>query len=387
MTNKKARVIAFYLPQYHPIEENDKWWGKGFTEWTNVGGSKPLFRGHDQPRIPADLGYYDLRLPEVREEQARMAKEAGVEGFCYYHYWFGKGKRLLERPFNEVLESGSPDYPFCLCWANHTWSNNTWDKKKSLFTDSLLMEQTYAEEDYEAHFYDVLKAFKDERYITVDGKPLFMIYTPYAFKDIKNFMNVWRKLAVSNDLKGIHFVIHSTSLMLRKQGAIHDDCPSVPITDAKYIFDKLLDLGFDAINSIGMTRAEYIVNGKYKYLFRHFCSKMLDLNMVTTYKQKKINDRLFTVEDKKENVYPTILPNWDRSPRAGKRTPIYTNSTPRVFEELLRDTIKMIENKQDEHKIIFLKSWNEWGEGNYVEPDLTTGTAYLDVLRKVLLQE
>ena len=124
---KKARVIAFYLPQFHPIKENDEWWGKGFTEWTNVGKAKPLFKGHYQPRVPADLGYYDLRMPEVREAQADMAREAGIEGFMYWHYWFGNGKQILERPFNEVLSSGKPDFPFCLGWANHSWTRRTWN--------------------------------------------------------------------------------------------------------------------------------------------------------------------------------------------------------------------------------------------------------------------
>ena len=140
----KARVIAFYLPQFHPIPENDLWWGPGFTEWTNVAKAKPLFRGHIQPKIPADLGFYDLRLPETREQQARLASEAGVEGFCYYHYWFGNGKQLLERPFNEVLESGKPDYPFCLCWANHDWTNKTWTKQSGLKKDNMMIQMEYS---------------------------------------------------------------------------------------------------------------------------------------------------------------------------------------------------------------------------------------------------
>ena len=125
---KKARVIALYLPQYHPVAENDKYWGKGFTEWTNVAKAKPLFKGHDQPRIPADLGFYDLRLPQVRKEQAELAKEAGIEGFCYWHYWFGNGKEVLQMPFDEVVKSGEPDFPFCLGWANHDWTTKTWEK-------------------------------------------------------------------------------------------------------------------------------------------------------------------------------------------------------------------------------------------------------------------
>jgi lipopolysaccharide biosynthesis protein len=161
MNNQPARILATYLPQFHPIPENDAWWGKGFTEWTNVGKAKPLFRGHYQPRVPADLGYYDLRLPEVRQQQADMAREYGVEGFCYWHYWFGKGKQLLERPFNEVLTSGKPDFPFCLSWANHSWQDKQFSKEG---TNRMLIEQQYpGEEDHMNHFHTLLPAFKDKR--------------------------------------------------------------------------------------------------------------------------------------------------------------------------------------------------------------------------------
>ena len=155
MSNKKARVIAFYLPQFHPIPENDKWWGKGFTEWTNVAKAKPLFKGHYQPHIPADLGFYDLRLPEVREQQAQMAREAGIEGFCYWHYWFSHDKKLLERPFQEVLQSGKPDFPFCLGWANHNWTNKSWEAGTRQQKDMTLMKMVYSEDEYIQHFYDV----------------------------------------------------------------------------------------------------------------------------------------------------------------------------------------------------------------------------------------
>ena len=168
----KSRIIAYYLPQFHPIPENDLWWGKGFTEWTNVGKSKPLFKGHDQPKLPADLGYYDLRIPEVREEQAKMAKFYGIEGFCYWHYWFGNGERLLDRVFKEVLESGKPDFGFCLAWANASWGGLPYGDKY----ERLLKEQIYPGiEDYTNHFYEVLPAFKDSRYLKVDNKPIFTI--------------------------------------------------------------------------------------------------------------------------------------------------------------------------------------------------------------------
>src|SRR5690606_21147409 len=205
--NKKARVIAFYLPQYHPIPENDETWGKGFTEWTNVGKARPLFKGHYQPRVPADLGYYDLRLPEVREAQAQMAREAGIEGFMYWHYWFGNGKRVLERPFNEVLESGKPDFPFCLGWANHSWTTHSWNSKTQWKKNAVIFEQLYpGVDDFINHFNTVLPAFKDSRYITVDDKPIFMGYAPQEIPDVKLFVTTWRKLAEENGLPGIHFV-------------------------------------------------------------------------------------------------------------------------------------------------------------------------------------
>ena len=200
-----ARLIAFYLPQFHPIPENDLWWGAGFTEWTNVAKAKPLFQRHYQPRSPADLGYYDLRVPEVRVAQAKLARDAGIEGFCYWHYWFA-GKRLLERPFNEVLNSGEPDYPFCLGWANESWSG-IWHGAPN----RILMEQTYpGTQDYERHFYAVLDAFQDARYIRVRNKPLFVIYRPLEIPKCSAFLEQWQTLASKNGLDGIHFVAHTT---------------------------------------------------------------------------------------------------------------------------------------------------------------------------------
>jgi lipopolysaccharide biosynthesis protein len=167
-----ARVLAFYLPQFHPIAENDRWWGNGFTEWTNVARARPLFRGHYQPHVPADLGFYDLRLPESRELQARLAASYGIEGFCYWHYWF-HGKRLLERPFAEVLRSGRPDFPFALAWANESWSRRWLGEDREI-----LQAQTYSPEDDREHARWLTAAFADPRYIRIDGRPLFLIYRP-----------------------------------------------------------------------------------------------------------------------------------------------------------------------------------------------------------------
>lgn len=376
----KARVIALYLPQFHPIPENDEWWGKGFTEWTNVAKAKPLFKGHYQPKVPADLGFYDLRMPEVRKQQAELAKEAGIEGFCYWHYWFGNGKRLLERPFNEVLESGEPNFPFCLGWANHTWTSKTWDKGENRSVPTILVEQKYlGVQDYIAHFYAVLPAFKDTRYITVDGKPFFYIYAPMGFEDISVFIATWRKLAVENGLKGIHFVANgSATFRDLKTGTLRKTL--VPEHEVNEYF---FNMGFDAVTSNGMTRANVKNQGMLLSYIKGFLKRALNLNIVDRIKQSDINKYLFTEEDKRENVYPTLIPNFDRTPRTS-RDIFYYESTPDVFEKSILDCLSYVENKQPEHKIIMLKSWNEWGEGNYVEPDLKYGKGYLNALKNSL---
>lgn len=368
----KARVLAFYLPQYYPIPENDQWWGKGFTEWLNVAKAKPLFRGHYQPKIPTELGFYDLRIPEVREEQAKLAKEAGIEGFCYWHYWLGHGKRLLERPFDEVLETGKPDYPFCLAWANHSWRNSTWDREYCSSKDNeTIVEQLYpGEEDYVNHFYSVLPAFKDKRYVCVDGKPLFIIFHPEV-DEIKDFIKIWRNLAIENGLKGIHFVAIALIGSLRER------------MNARDKIEKLMAMGFDAVNTWAYNYAETKCNIIKKVLFGGI-SKVFNIHLLSKYNQSDINRHLYTEEDKRENVYPLLLPNWDCSPRRGKMCSIYTNSTPDVFSSQIKQVLDIIKDKDDEHKIVFLKSWNEWGEGNYVEPDIKYGRGYIDVLSDLL---
>lgn len=381
---KKARVIAFYLPQFHPIPENDKWWGKGFTEWTNVGKTKPLFKGHYQPRVPADLGYYDLRLPEVREAQAEMARYAGIEGFCYYHYWFGNGKRLLERPFNEVLQSGKPDFPFCLCWANHSWSNNTWLNSSKRVGDTLLMEQQYlGDEDYINHFYEVLPAFKDKRYIRVDGKPMFSIYDPHSFHDVSRFIEVWRGLAAKNGLNGIHFVSLATPTLTFKVGNEPNSKRKIPdLNGGSRIYNQILNLGFDALNSFPKRRAEMCAKGKFKDLLLTYLRRNGFISHIGRVHYKNIINNWFTPEDYLNNVYPTIIPQWDRTPRAVNQDLIYMCSTPELFKIHVQNSIEIVKGKTKEHQIIILKSWNEWAEGNYVEPDLRYGYGYLNALRE-----
>lgn len=380
----KARVIALYLPQFHPIPENDQWWGPGFTEWTNVAKAKPLYRGHTQPRIPADLGFYDLRMPEVREQQAVLARQAGIEGFCYYHYWFG-GKQLLERPFSEVLASGKPDFPFCLCWANHSWSNKTWNRQSNLQANSMLIEQTYpGEQDDIDHFMSVLPAFRDKRYITVDGKPLFILYNAWVHTRVKDWIATWRRLAEENGLPGLHLVCMCDSTLTFRVNPDGTRSRVIPNTESSAdLFNYILSLGFDAVNSLGMRRGEMLSEGRIRNLMKTVLRKA-GIPVGKFFDYSRTVRGFFAPEDRWENVYPTIMPNWDRSPRAATLDGIYVNATPEAFERHIKDALDIVKDKQDEHRILMLKSWNEWGEGNYVEPDLEFGHGWLNAIRHAI---
>ena len=352
------KVLALYLPQYHPIPENDKWYGRGFTEWTNVGKAKPLFRGHYQPQVPADLGYYDLRVPETRLAQAELACEFGVTGFCYWHYWFGNGRRLLERPFNEVLRSGEPDFPFCLGWANHSWKGIY----NGVKTKESLIEQEYGGiEDYERHFYDVLPAFQDSRYVRIDGKPFFLIFSPLEIPDSRAFIDLWQELAIKNGLKGIHFVANTYR---------PDD------------IEKLLSLGYDAVNVVRLFEYQRIGLSLFRMALNKINREIFKHGFWCQYKDAM---KYFSGdEDRRENVYPTIVPNWDHSPRTGKFGGILKNSTPELFQKHVEKTISYVQDKSSEHRVVILKSWNEWAEGNYMEPDLKHGRGYLEAWKRAL---
>lgn len=379
------RVIAFYLPQFHPIPENDTWWGPGFTEWTNVAAARPLFRGHVQPRIPADLGFYDLRLPETREAQAALAREAGIEGFCYYHYWFGNGRQLLERPFNEVVSSGKPDFPFCLCWANHTWATSTWTNAKSRKDDShILMEQLYlGADDNLAHFNSLLKAFRDTRYIRVDGKPLFAVFDPFHFEGAEEFMAQWRKLARENGLPGIHFVavVRTANPTSYAKTRIKGD--SDPEAVAVNRVESILSQGYDAVTTDNHQYAQIRARGLVSNAIHDFMAQYLGIKHPFCIRQSEINNYLLLELEKRENVYPTLIPNWDRTPRSKEDT-IYVNSTPKEFEKLAARAFDIVAHKDEQHRIVFLKSWNEWGEGNYMEPDLQYGKGYINALKQAM---
>ncbi len=361
-----TKIIALYLPQFHPTEDNDKWWGVGFREWTNVGKAKPLFKGHQQPRVPADLGYYDLRLPQVREQQAQLARRAGIYGFCYYHYWFGNGKRELELPFNEVLRSGNPDFPFCLCWANESWHSKFWNKDGAIDKKILVEQQYPGDEDIVMHFNTLLPAFKDNRYIRIDDKPVFMIYRAFDYKDMPHFIEIWQKLAKDKGLNGIYFIAH-----------LAED-----VTEERR--DKLIEMGFDAVNTNGLWEAKKACPS-ILYKIKQKLKRRL-LGMPNIYDYKSIYPYFERPFDSDENVFPTIFPNWDHTPRSGSAGYVLTGSSPELFGKHVKSVLNRIKHKKIENRVVFLKSWNEWGEGNYMEPDLTFGCGYIDELKKVLLE-
>jgi lipopolysaccharide biosynthesis protein len=356
-----ARLIAFYLPQYHPIPENDEWWGKGFTEWTNVARAKPLYRGHYQPHVPADFGFYDLRVPETRVAQAELAKEHGIEAFCYYHYWFA-GRRILERPFNEVLQSGQPDFPFCLCWANQTWTG-VWHG----CPDKILLEQTYpGYEDHQRHFEQLLPAFLDGRYVKVEGKPIFLIHMPREIPDVQKVLDFWRSMAVKAGLPGLHLVaaLHKGDNAWNPQAA-----------------------GFDAAvkQNLPLLRREMWVRWHQPITkFQHFYYKKRGQPTIYSYKEMLLS--MLPGKDSLVETYPCLLPNWDNTPRSGTNGLVLHGSTPELFRVQVKRSLEIMENIPPEHKFIFIKSWNEWAEGNYLEPDMKFGKAYLEVIRDEVLR-
>jgi hypothetical protein len=356
----KSRLIAFYLPQFHPIPENDAWWGKGFTEWTNVTKAQPLFTGHRQPNLPSELGFYDLRIPEARNAQAELASSHGIEGFCYWHYWFN-GKRLLERPINEVVSSGDPKFPFCLGWANESWTG-IWHG----CPDRVLIDQTYSGgEDEKRHFYALIDIFDDPRYLTIEGKLIFVVYKPLGMPEPKRFIDHWRELAAKNGVRDFYFIANSNS----KQS-------------------QPFEHGFDGVvpHTPGNT-----LNSFTKPVESHV-KKLLD--RVSSHRQEKSSTirvieysdyvaRVASV-DARSNEYPCVLPNWDNTPRAGVRGTVLKNSTPDLFRVHLRNALNQISVRPLDKRVVFIKSWNEWAEGNYLEPDQSFGRGYLEACRDEL---
>jgi lipopolysaccharide biosynthesis protein len=338
------RLIAFYLPQFHPIPENDAWWGRGFTEWRNVVRARPLYTGHYQPQIPGELGFYDLRVPEVREAQAALADAHGIAGFCYYHYWFN-GRRVLERPFDEVLASGNPDFPFCLCWANEPWTRN-WDGGAR----DVLIPQRYSDEDDQAHIAWLVKAFRDERYIRVRGRPVMMIYNAGALPDSRRTTELWRRQSIAAGT-GDPYLIKFTTF------GDEDDPQSG---------------GFDA-------SSEFLPHGVAETLAAARFNNRPDTRKLgnAVWQYAEVVAAQLARPLPSWTRYQCVVTGWDNSPRKPDGSAVmFLNATPAEYERWLRGAVSKARTAG--HEFVFINAWNEWAESAHLEPDLRYGRAFLE---------
>lgn len=345
----KPKIIAFYLPQYHTIPENDKWWGEGFTEWTNTKKAKPLFKGHQQPKTPLNDNYYCLLDKETQEWQAKLAQENGVDGFCYYHYWFN-GKMLLEKPMEMMLENENMKLPFCISWANEPWAR-TWDGKDK----EVLMPQSYgSEKEWKAHFEYLLQFFKDMRYIKIDNKPVFLIYRTSNIPNCEDMVDYWNNLCKENGFNGIYLIETMNSFQ-----------------NKSYISNSSAVVEFEPM----LTIRHYLP--LYKQGVRYFKKK---LSILDTLDYKYVQDRVVNknVNYGKKKFLGTFI-SWDNTARKKSKGLILTNDNPEIFGEYLRKQIdKANEINSD---FIFVNAWNEWAEGTYLEPDTINKNAYLDKIK------
>ncbi|MCB1826135.1 MAG: glycoside hydrolase family 99-like domain-containing protein [Candidatus Competibacteraceae bacterium] len=348
-TTDLTRLIAFYLPQYHPIPENDRWWGKGFTEWTNVTKAVPNFTGHNQPRLPTDLGFYDLRVPEVRDEQATLARQYGIHGFCYYHYWFA-GKRLLNRPLDEVVQSGHPDFPFCICWANENWSRR-WDGLHS----EILIAQQHSDADDLNFIQSLEPALRDRRYIRINDRPLLLVYRIGLLPDPGRTAGIWRRYCQEAGLGDPYLAA------VQSFGATEDP--------RDFNFDAAVEFPPHAL-AVLTEKPRRMLNPNFKGMFYDY----------TATAEVFMNRPAVPYP-----MFRTAMPSWDNTPRRQDTGEIFLNATPEVYERWLRQLVALSRQHHPEpERLVFINAWNEWAEGNYLEPDRTFGHRYLEATRNAL---
>jgi lipopolysaccharide biosynthesis protein len=365
--NALIKAIAFHLPQFHPIPENDRWWGKGFTDWTNTVKAKPQFKGHYQPHLPADLGFYDLRLAEARQAQADLARDYGIHGFCYYHYWFN-GRRLLERPVNEVISSGRPDRPFCLCWANENWTRR-WDGQEN----EILMEQIYSAADDEEHIRHLIPAFSDPRYIKVEGKPIFLVYRTNWLPDPVRTTEIWRREATRAGLPGLYLV---------------------RVESLPELTGDPRPLGFDSA-------LEFQPRWQLQQGLRIYRRKWWHRNRLGTGEPGFTKFNVCEYErfaqaamDMAPPSYPLIrgvCVGFDNTSRRQSGGVILKDSTPEAYGRWLASVVRANGSRKlepaPEAQFVFINAWNEWAEGNHLEPCRKWGRAYLEATRDALKQQ
>ncbi|RED48366.1 glycosyltransferase WbsX family protein [Seonamhaeicola aphaedonensis] len=354
----KVRLIAFVLPQFHPIPENDKWWGLGFTDWTNVKKAKPLFKGHYQPHVPTELGYYDLRDSQAREAQANLAKEYGIYGFCYYHYWFN-GKRLLNYPLDEMIKLGKPNMPFMYCWANENWTRR-WDGKD----DEILIKQEYSKEDDKAHMRWLCEfVFSDERYIRINDCPVFMVYRDELLPNIKETASTWRHIAMKEfGYKGLYLCATESFRNVKDPASINFDA-SVEFAPHELIKHKLKNTFIDKILfRLKIKKRDGLHKRNYK----------LAVEFST---QRKMPDY---------KLYRCVAPSFDNVARKQESGVVVLNSSPKRYYNWLKTLIENFHPFSKEEDFLFINAMNEWGEGNHLEPCKKFGKAYLKATKKAL---
>ncbi|MDP1527463.1 MAG: glycoside hydrolase family 99-like domain-containing protein [Rhodocyclaceae bacterium] len=345
-----VKLVAFYLPQFHPIEENDTWWGKGFTEWTNVTRGVPLFSGHYQPHRPADLGYYDLRVRATRLEQIRLAKTYGINAFCYHYYWFS-GKRLLEKPLDDMLADPKSDMPFCLCWANENWTRR-WNGGD----DDILIEQQHLADDPSRFIHDLAPFLTDKRYLRVAGKPLLIVYRPQLIPDIQSTAERWRRECLDLGIGEIHL------------------CAALVFNNLDYHqfgFDSGVEFPPHNRNLLGVP----YVHREMDFLGDFDGSAMCYHSLAVAYLKRDVSG---------QRVFRGVFPSWDNTSRIGNRALIFLNGTPGNYEAWLSRTVrKMREEQPAEYRLVFINAWNEWAEGCHLEPDERYGRSFLEATRRV----
>lgn len=371
--SSNVRAICFYLPQFHPITENNAWWGKGFTDWSNVVKGRPRVPGQYQPHLPADLGFYDLRLEETRISQANLARAHGISGFCYYHYWF-QGKRLLEQPVNEMLASGKPDFPFCLCWANQTWSR-TWSGRGN----DVLIEQTYDAADHDAHIDWLATVFNDPRYICIDKRPLFLVYLAEGIPDVTTVLARWRHL--SGEKIGVEPWICAV-----KTGFSTLDSAGIRA------------LGFDGVVEFEPNRMHFPVEKNatghaVTIMHKLLPSRLYDILRNNRWLQRKTFNtvidysayvsRAMAQPELDSMTFPCVFPSWDNTARRTAAT-IIENHDPELYRKWLENAIFRVAGRSPDTQLVFINAWNEWAEGCHLEPDEQHGMAFLQATRAML---
>jgi ABC-type polysaccharide/polyol phosphate export permease len=347
------RALAFYLPQFHPIPENDRWWGPGFTEWTNVTRAHPQFLGHHQPRLPGALGFYDLRLAEVQREQVRLAHKYGLYGFCYHYYWFG-GHRLLDRPLRQVLADPSLDLPFCICWANENWTRR-WDGQEQ----EVLIGQQHSPADDLAFIAELEPIFRDPRYIRVDGQPLLLVYRPQLLPDPAATVARWRQHVQAQGLPGLYLA------------AVQSFSDAIDTDDT--LFDALVEFPPHTVPRID-------IGDRYQMLNPRFRGEILDYEACVDAAEAQVQERSDKV------VFPGVMAAWDNTPRRRDLATIFANASPQAYGRWLTAACRRaLAAPAADHRLVFINAWNEWAEGSYLEPDQRYGHAYLQATRDVLL--